>query len=157
MSFFDKITSYDLITSLIPGAFLVEAFRASGIPFVEPSNLAAWILLAYALGILCNRLGSLIVEPRIRKRPHSYSEYVSASKKDDRLEALVEKATFYRTMFTAGFVYLAGMVLYHLLGGWIAQPEAAIPIACIAALTLFYFSYRKQEDYISKRVERSKE
>lgn len=156
MSFFDKITSYDLITSLIPGAFLVEAFRASGIPFVEASHLATWLLLAYALGILCNRIGSLVLEPRLRKRAHTYADYVTASKTDDRLEALVEKATFYRTMLTAGLVYLLGLGLFHISGDWISQARYAIPLSAIGAMALFYLSYVKQEDYISKRVERCK-
>ena len=156
MGFFEKITSYDLLTSLIPGAFLLEAFRASGIPFVDASDLAAWILLAYALGIFCNRVGSLFVEPQIQKRiarNHSYAEYVKATKSDERLESLVEKATFYRTMLTGSGVYLMGMLIFAVFGEFLVDPTWAIPLAALTAMLVFYLSYSKQEKYIAKRVE----
>ncbi len=157
MNFFDRISSYDLITSLIPGAFLLEAFRASGIPFVSAADLAAWLLLAYALGIFCNRVGSLLIEPQIQRfvtRNHGYADYVRATQNDERIESLVEKATFYRTMLTAAVVYLVGILVFYFLGDLFKDPTVAIPIGAVIALLIFLLSFLKQESFISKRVKK---
>jgi hypothetical protein len=160
VTFIEKITSYDLFTSLIPGAFLVEAFRASGVPFVEASNLASWAFLAYALGIFCNRVVSLLLAPAIERfapRDHSYSDYISATKSDQRIESLVEKATFYRSMLSGALVYLVGIAIFKFAGDFVSNPDFALPVAGCLAMILFWFSLLKQERYVASRVKKANE
>lgn len=156
MGFFEKISSYDLITSLIPGIFLLEAFRAAGIPFVAASELATWVVLAYALGMLSSRIGSLVIDElaqKFSKRAHSYSDYVKATKADNRIESLVEKATFYRSMLAAGLVYLIGILIFWCIGGTFSDAWIGVTLAASSSILIFLCSYRKQEGYIAQRVQ----
>ena len=155
---FDKLSSYNLITNLIPGAVLAVALRYSGLPIVGPENIGTFAVLAYALGALSSRTGSLLIDPMLKKSgflpPRDYRAFVEASAKDPKMDILVETANGYRTFLSAG-------VLYFVLMAGNSAARAAhlnqVEVLIVAAVTLtviFAFSYKKQDSYVSARVAR---
>ena len=87
----------------------------------------------------------------------SYSDFITASQRDTKIELLSEKNNSYRTLCTA--VLLVGLLwLYQIV-------ESLVPVLSkysasgliVILLVLFLFSYRKQTEYVAKRVELNKE
>jgi hypothetical protein len=152
----EKLSSYNFITNLVPGVLLTEALRASGVPFAGSDKLAAWLLLSYYLGLVSNRLGSLAVEPILRKslirKNNTYEEFVRAQCVDTRLDVLVETANGYRTVLAACLLYVIILIAYALLRQIDAPEYLYVPLSVLCTFALFLISYRKQDSYISRRV-----
>jgi len=120
-------------------------------------NLIVDFFLYYFIGLVISRIGSLFVEPVLKKWSFlgfaEYSKFVAASKKDPKIDVLSETNNMYRTLCSM-FVLLILVKLYE-------QTELSYPalqawtIYIVAALllVLFLYSYRKQTSYIKKRVE----
>lgn len=156
MTIFEKISSYNIVTNLIPGLLLLEALRACGLPFIDGvASPPAWLVLGYALGAVSARLGSLLVEPvaKLLQRPKSdYGAYIDASKQDPKIEILLETGNSYRSLVggcVAFFLVLAANKLFVSLA---LSRSAIVGIAVASIGILFFISYVKQDEYIRKRV-----
>jgi len=156
----EKLTSYNLFNYLLPGtvfAVLVENF--TGYSFIH-NNLFVAFFAYYITGMVISRLGSLVIEPLLRKVGFvefaPYEDFVRCSAKDKKLDVLSESNNTYRTLATVfialGFLKLVEMLLIHLsAANWVAPL-----ILCIFLLCLFLLSYRKQTSYIKKRIDYQK-
>lgn len=155
---FEKLSSYNLVTNLVPGAVLAVALRYSGVPIVGPENVGTFIVLAYALGALSSRVGSLVIDPVLHKTgwlPHrDYRAFVEASAIDPKMDVLIETANGYRTFTSAGVLYfvliLAGKAA---TAAHLNQPQIFIA-AGLVLTAVFALSYKKQDTYVSARVAR---
>lgn len=151
-----KISSYNVLNFLLSG--IVFGTLASDIlqrPLVHRDALRD-AFLYYFLGLVVSRVGSLIVEPILRSKASlkfaDYEDFVKASRKDPKLEVLLEINNMYRTLVSA-FSLLLLLALY-------VRIERALPfirawdsvLAAVLILVIFLFSYRKQTSYISRRV-----
>lgn len=157
----DKLTSYNLFNNLLPGAvfaFLADRYFEAGL---VPDDLITAAFVYYFIGIVISRMGSLVVEPILKKlnliRFQPYSDYVSATEKDTKIEILMESANMYRT-------FVALFVLLVVLGGYTALEEALPQLAahrgyvgCFVLLMVFAVSYIKQVNYVSARVRKCAE
>ena len=82
-----------------------------------------------------------------------YEDYVKASKLDSKIELFSELNNMYRTLCSL----LVALILYKIYDGvsefqsW--NPDTRDLIFLIGLLALFLFSYRKQTNYVVKRVE----
>ncbi len=66
-SLFEKISSYNLFNYLFTGAvFLIGVDRIAGTQCVAWS-LIAFVLVAYFMGMVLSRIGSLIIEPVLER------------------------------------------------------------------------------------------
>ena len=152
----DKISSYNIFNYLFPGIlFAVISKQLTGYSFLQ-DNLIIGAFVYYFIGLVISRFGSLSIEPLLRKLSFlkfaNYKDFVSASKKDSKIELLSEINNMYRTL-SSMFVLLLLLKLYELI-------ESKVPILkdwstyilLALLLVMFLFSYRKQTNYITKRI-----
>ena len=152
----DKVTSYNLFNYLLPGVIFVAVLDKLTIYSFTQENLVIGAFLYYFIGLVISRFGSLFIEPILKKisflKFSSYTDFVSASKKDLSIETLSEVNNMYRT-FVAMFTLLGILKLYELLA--IRFPILNNWSLCILMaflFAMFLFSYRKQTQYITKRI-----
>ncbi|MDF1594180.1 MAG: hypothetical protein P1P89_21940 [Desulfobacterales bacterium] len=153
----DKLSSYNIFNYLLPGTvFVVLADALTTFQFVQ-QDVILGLFLYYFIGLIISRLGSLVVEPLLKRtrivRFAPYADFVSASKEDKSIEVLSETNNMYRT-FCSLFVILIFLKIYEslvssfpLIGRW------GVEFMIMGLLGLFCFSYRKQTQYIIKRIQ----
>lgn len=154
---FEKLSSYNIFNYLLPGVvFVVLAEALTTFHFVQ-QDIILGVFLYYFIGLIISRLGSLVVEPLLKFLRFinfaSYSEFVTASRDDEKLVVLFEANNMYRT-FCALFMTLILLKGYDLL--LFRFPYAQqweIEFLIIALFAVFCLSYRKQSHYIKKRIE----
>jgi len=153
----DKISSYNIFNYLFPGiVFVVLSKEITAYSFLQ-ENLIVGAFVYYFIGLVISRFGSLTIEPTLRKvsflRFADYQDFVSASKKDTKLELLSEVNNMYRTLISL-FLLLALLKLYEMIESQFMQlKDWRSYILIVLLLVMFLFSYRKQTSYITKRIE----
>lgn len=152
----DKLSSYNIFNYLLPGVlFAVFGSRLTGIPLLS-EDLVIGVFLYYFYGLVVSRVGSLIIEPILKKfayiKHESYEKYVAAVKADSQLGVLLEVGNMYRTL-AALFICLLATMLCEELSKQIGMGVVSASVLCLVLFsTLFVISYRKQAAYISARV-----
>lgn len=157
----DKLSSYNIFNYLFPGAvFCVVADRYFIIPLLQDSIIDG-LFLYYFVGLVISRFGSIAIEPLLKKlgiiQYSDYAEFVEASKADPKIEILSESNNMYRSLLSAAVLLSLTIFANQLV---IDHPSLIdyVKYALLPALiVLFGFSYKKQTDYISKRVSANKE
>lgn len=157
----DKISSYNLFNYLLPGViFSIFVTLTTELKMIQ-SDILTGAFLYYFVGLAVSRFGSLVIEPLLKKiyflKFSSYKDFLSAEKKDEKLATLSEVNNMYRTI-TSLFVLIGLLKLYLFLESKICEIRNWSEMILIALLfTMFVFSYRKQTDYITKRVKANKD
>jgi len=152
----DKITSYNLFNYLLPGIlFAVIAEKLTPFSFMQ-ENIIIGTFVYYFIGLVISRFGSLVIEPFLKKisflKFAPYSDFVSASKDDPKLEVLSEANNMYRS-FSALFVLLLFLKFYSLIELKFSTIKAYNPyFLIILLLVMFLCAYRKQTKYITNRI-----
>lgn len=153
----DKISSYNVFNYLLPGTlFAVLATKLTSYQLVQDDLLTA-AFLYYFVGLVVSRVGSLVVEPVLKRIGFvtfaPYSDFVATSSEDSKLEVLSEVNNMYRTLASL-FLLLAVTTVFERFARSSAFLTSAIPYLLVASmLILFLFSYRKQTKYITGRIE----
>lgn len=155
---FEKLTSYNIFNYLLPGAaFCVIADITSELNLVQDKILNAFFVY-YLIGMIISRVGSLIIEPFLKGinfvRFSEYSAYIEKSKTDPLLSTLSEQNNTYRTLLSMFILLIAAnnIDLIKTYAPWVHDNSGTLLLACM--IVLFAFSYRKQTNYITQRVER---
>jgi hypothetical protein len=153
----EKLTSYNLFNYLLPGTvFTVLADSFTHYHFIQ-SDLFLAFFTYYFAGMVISRLGSLVVEPCLKKFKFvtfaPYKDFVRCSTNDKKLDILSEANNTYRTIATV-FIALGILKIAELLLNHFSTPEWLPPLLlCAFLFTLFLMAYRKQTKYIKSRVE----
>ena len=154
---FGKISNYDILNNLIPGAILCVVFKyLVGYDFMSVGTLEL-IVVFYFAGMINSRMGSLILEPLLEKVKwvtlRDHHSFVEAEQKDKKINSLVEVNNMYRSMISVAFtallvkLYYVGVELHWDFGNvseWVLLG---------AILVLFAFAYKKQTRYIVNRID----
>lgn len=153
----DKITSYNLFNYLLPGIiFVITLDKTTPYSFVQ-NDIIISVFVYYFTGLIISRLGSLIIEPVLKKisflRFADYKDFVSASKKDSKIDILSEENNMYRTLCATFVLILLFKVYQHFNNKFIWLNEYNSYILLLLLLVLFIFSYRKQTTYIKKKIQ----
>lgn len=152
----EKTSSYNLLNNLIPGSvfcFLLPSFCAIDIL----SNSAVEnLFIYYFVGMVLNRVGSIVIEPIAKKVKlvsfADHDDYIIASKIDPKIDVLLETSNLYRTIATGGIliifvkIFIAVEPYLHVLS--CASPY----IMAVLLFVIFLLSFRKQTQYINRRV-----
>jgi len=152
----EKLSSYNIFNYLLPGIiFVVIAEKLTSFSLVQ-NDIIIGVFLYYFIGLVISRIGSLFIEPILKKIKFitfaPYSEFVTASKKDVKLDTLSEVNNMYRT-FCSLFLVLLIIKCYDFISKkYPVISEWNSVVIAIGLLLLFLFSYRKQTQYIKKRV-----
>lgn len=153
----DKLSSYNIFNYLLPGIlFVVIADKYTDYSFIQ-ENIILAAFVYYFIGMVISRFGSIIIEPFLKKisflRFASYKKFVIASKKDTKIELLSEVNNSYRTLTSMLFLLLV-LKLYNWIENkfGISQNVTSL-ITIVLIFIMFLFSYRKQTNYITQRIE----
>lgn len=154
----EKLTSYNIFNYLLPGAlFIVFAEKISSYQLSNSDPIITGFT-AYFVGMVISRMGSLFVEPALRKikflRFKEYGDFVSASQKDSKLEVLSEQNNTYRSLIS--MIICVGLLKFYELASQRIEflNDWSIWIIITLLFVLFLFSYKKQTKYIFDRVDR---
>jgi hypothetical protein len=153
----DKLSSYNIFNYLLPGiVFVVFAGKLTHYSLVQP-DVVLGAFLYYFIGLVISRIGSLIIEPILKKiafvKFAEYKDFVTSAKNDPKLEILSESNNSYRTL-SAMFLVLIALKIYEKLSSYfprLATWDAAMVV--ILLFLMFLFAYRKQTRYITRRIE----
>lgn len=152
----DKLSSYNIFNYLLPGIlFVAIAKYFTDYNFIQENNFIG-AFLYYFIGMVVSRFGSLTIEPLLKKikfvKFADYSDFISASKKDDKIELFSEVSNTYRTI-TSMFVLLLLLKAYNYFDKQY-QFDSGISLTIVSCLILlmFLFAYHKQTAYITKRI-----
>jgi|SRR5690554_2417217 hypothetical protein len=156
----EKLSSYNIFNYLLPGivfSILTSKFTSTNLIF---DNLIIGAFLYYFIGLVISRVGSVIIEPLLKRikflKFADYKDFVSVSKTDNKLEILSEANNMYRT-FVSMFSILFLIIGFQRLSEFFIIFKNNQDLILLAVLfVLFLFSYRKQTDYITKRIKASK-
>jgi len=159
-NFIDKLSSYNIFNYLFPGIIFVVILSKITHYNLLYENLVVSLFFYYFIGLVISRIGSVIIEPILKKISFvtfaDYKDFVSVSKKDAKLDLLSEVNNTYRTLCSLMFVLLL-IKIYEKISIKIGvSDQAGIIILLICLLILFLFSYKKQTEYITKRIESNK-
>jgi H+/gluconate symporter-like permease len=154
----ERISSYNLFNNLLPGILYVYAASTLTNFNLIVNDILIGAFVYYFTGMIISRFGSLIVEPVLKWTKFvkfaDYKSYISACEKDSKIELLSEGNNMFRT-----FISLFIIVLLTIIYDWMTI-KFCIPIKItvigliLGLLILFLFSYRKQTNFIRKRVEK---
>jgi hypothetical protein len=153
----DKISSYNLFNYLFPGVlFVIISKEFTKYNFIQQNEILG-VFLYYFIGMIISRVGSLVIEPILKKTSFlkfsDYKNFISASKKDEKIELFSEINNTYRTI-TAMIFLLVILKGYNYLETILNIPKSTTSLIGITLLLImFLFSYSKQTNYISKRID----
>lgn len=156
----DKLSSYNLFNYLLPGvifAALVDRFTSF---HAIQDSIAVGVFVYYFIGSVISRIGSLFIEPLLKRTRFvtfaPYSDFVAAAKEDPKIEILSEQNNMYRTI-CAMFLLFGAVIAFDRFGKqctWLEEWSGFLALTALFALYLF--SYRKQCNYITYRVQLKK-
>jgi len=152
----EKISSYNLFNYLLPGIIFVCLCKYfTGYDLILDNDFIG-AFLYYFIGMVISRFGSLIIEPVLKKisflKFADYKDFVMASKKDEKVELLSEVNNTYRTI-TALFLILLITKVYKYFQVKLNISDCLTSLILIIVIfILFLFSYRKQTNFITKRI-----
>lgn len=159
--FLNKLSTYNIFNYLLPGVvFVVLNEFVTNISLLQ-KDIVTGVFFYYFLGLIISRIGSIIIEPFLKKigfvKFAEYSDYVSAERNNDFIKILSEVNNMYRTLASTLFCLFI-FKLYDLICKEISFfHENGIYIIIIFLFVLFLFAYRKQTSYITSRVAKHKE
>lgn len=172
--FLDKLSSYNLFNYLFPGVvFSVLASNFTDFNFIQ-SDLITGVFVYYFIGLLISRIGSILIEPLLKKewsfddwfkmepliKFDPYMDFIEASKKDEKIILFSEVNNTFRSLLSMFFLLLI-LKLYDSFIKPLANPlvekylminNLGILVLLLILLLVFLFSYKKQTDYITKRI-----
>jgi hypothetical protein len=152
----NKISSYNLFNYLLPGIlFVVITTKFTKYSLLQ-DNIIIGAFVYYFVGLVISRFGSLVVEPILKKIKFlnfaDYKDYISASKKDQKIEVLSEGNNTYRTL-----IAMLILVIFLKMYEWVEYKFPMVKswslyILILLLLVMFLYAYKKQTAYITKRV-----
>ena len=156
-SLLGKISRYEIITNLIPGALLAFILERIGFSIFAESAFIN-VLICYYVGLINNRFSSLCVEEPLKRwrliQWRDYDKYNRAKKDRPFIATLQETANQYRS-FTSVFILSILAIGYHSVQNlWYFAAEYGNIFIIVLLFFLFFFSYRKQvNEYVVKSID----
>jgi hypothetical protein len=90
----DKISSYNLFNYLLPGVIFAVLSQRLGIIVLPKADIVVLAFLYYFIGMIVSRLGSLFLEPLLKRfkivKYAPYADYLKACDKDAKISGMVE-------------------------------------------------------------------
>lgn len=156
----EKLSSYNILNNILPGVVFIffwdKSFPTMKFALSE-DNLISSIFLYYFFGMIISRAGSLFIEPAFKFvkiiRFEPYSRYLQARCIDEKIPELLETDNLFRTMI-ATFLFLLIIRVAHsfiFYPGYILYKDIFMYIFLIFTI-IFSLAYRKQTQYIVKRI-----
>lgn len=154
--FLGKLSSYNLLNYLFSGVlFVIFSDLFTSYSFAK-EDLVIGAFLYYFIGLVVSRIGSLIIDPVLKWTRFvsfaDHSDFVKASKTDPKLEILSEQNNVYRTLIAVFVSIILLKVIEILKLSFLCVERNEAGIFFVFILLLLLFGYRKQTNYITKRI-----
>lgn len=153
----EKLGSYQLLTNLLPGAFFTIAMNYFWGVRIPADNLAEEFLVYYFIGLIVGRIGSLVIEPLLKKLKvlqfTAYPSFVKAVKADPKIDTLSEMNNYLRSLVTCLILLPLMKVLQVMANHWIWFSLSWKWILLATLILIFILSYRKHCKFIRNRVD----
>lgn len=153
----EKLGSYQLLTNLLPGAFFTIAMKYFWGTSLPTNNMVEEILVYYFVGLVLSRIGSLTIEPLLKKfkviHYTAYPSYVKAAKADQKIDTLSEMNNYLRSLVTC-VILLPLMKAFQVMAldwAWFSLGWRWILLAVL--ILIFILSYRKQSSFVRSRID----
>ena len=160
-SLLEKISAYHLMSYALTGLILVVSYLLfhetllAGTIF--ENSIIAQFGIIYLSGLFLSRIGSLFIEPALKKinfiKYATYENYINADKKDPKVAGLAEQSAFYRTLM-AGYFFL---LIYSMCDGrntsFTSYPGWVETALYGIVTVVFLLAYRKQSKFVTERVD----
>ena len=152
----EKLSSYNIFNYLFPGVVYVLLLSKYTNYNIVQNDILLGAFLYYFIGLIISRIGSLFIEPFLKYIKFivftDYNKFVTVSKIDSMLTTLSEVNNMYRTI-TAMFIILLCSKLYEKVEIYFSFIHNwRYEILIFSLFILFLFSYKKQTNYITKRI-----
>ncbi|BFN37506.1 hypothetical protein FMIA91_13850 [Fidelibacter multiformis] len=152
----DKISSYNIFNYLFPGiVFVILLDQVTNYDLIIENNFLG-AFLYYFIGLVISRIGSIILDPIFKKikivKFFSYSDFLLASKNDDKVSLFSEINNTYRTLSSTFFCLLISVIYEKFVSSFFQSTGIEKYILVVGLLVLFILSYRKQTEYINDRI-----
>jgi len=152
----ERLSSYSILNNLIPGVIL--SFLVTNFCYIDlmQKDIFTGFFVYYFIGLIVSRIGSTVIDPILIKsrliKFANYKDYVTATKVDEKIDILSESNNFFRTiiavLLTTGIIWL----YVYVESFWPVLKDYSNLVLFISLLILFLLSYRKQTNYIIKRI-----
>ena len=156
-SILEKLGSYQILTNLLPGAFFGLTLKFFFGLTLPTKNIGEDIVVYYFMGLIINRIGSLVVEPVLKKlrfiKYAPYPDFAKAAKADSKIDTLSEMNNYIRSLLTCVLLLPVMWILQALSLKWTWFSMNWEWGAIALLVVLFLFAYRKQTNYVRKCVE----
>lgn len=156
-----KISEYQIFNYLLSGSVLVVLLSKTTPINLLSDNAIATIFIFYFVGLVVSRIGSIVVEPVLKKLKvvnfAPYTDYLNAVKSDPKIDTLSQENNTYRTLIATFLLFLIIYGLSENASSFFAGKSKLMTyIIALALLLLFVLAYRKQTIYITKRIDKTK-
>lgn len=157
--FLEKLSRYHLLTNLIPGILFLYMLDMLNIYSIDMSDWLKALFVGYFAGLVISRIGSIVIEPWFNKwkivKYAPYPDFLKAEKEDAKIPELLADNNMYRTL-VAVFMLLVLMEVAHFIPAVdeFLHSEWAVLLLLVGLLLLYILAFRKQANYIRKRVEK---
>lgn len=152
-----KLSSYNVFNYLLPGVLVAVLGTAMSSFKLLVDDIVVGVFLYYFYGLVVSRVGSLVVEPVLKRitlvRFAPYADFVAASRIDEKLETLSEQNNMYRTLASTFLCLTLLGLADSILARLPTFSDYGVQIGVLLLLALFIWSYRKQTKYVAARVE----
>lgn len=157
--FLNKLSEYHFLQTLIPGSIFTYFSKIFYDVNLLTGKVVYDFMIMLIIGLIISRIGSLVVEPLLRKICISnfdqYPRYIEASQNDSIIINLSETNSLYRVIIAAFLSLLAEKLYLLLIHKFIWLEDCSFLLASILFIVLFIFSYRKQTNYIKQRIDKA--
>lgn len=153
-----KLSSYNIFNYLFPWVVFLAILKQFTDFSINNDDLFTTAFIAYFIWLVISRIGSVLIEPLFKKmrivKFADYKDFIEASNTDQKIEIFSEQNNVFRTIIS--MLILALMVkLYSTISVYLNIEGASFYILIISLLLIFILAYRKQTDYITKRVNKA--
>lgn len=153
----EKISSYNILTNIIPGAVLCVVLRfLVGYDVFTGQNWFVLGVIFYIIGVINNRFGSLVIGPFLKwihfVNPCPYKDYIKAENTDAKVAVLNTENNVFRSYVAVFTLSLITLFYKTVLSRWGFLSDNINVVILLLLVILFAFSYRKQTGVISQRV-----
>jgi hypothetical protein len=152
-----KISQYQLFNFLLSGAVLTVLLRQTTSINIIYDNAILEFFVFYAIGLVISRVGSLAVEPTLKKLKiivfAPYADYLKAVKLDPKIDTLSQENNTYRTLIATSLTYLVIYSISKYATDFVTHHKTVVTyLFAVLLVLLFVLAYHKQTNYINKRI-----
>ena len=147
-SLFNKLSAYQLLSLMLPGASLLGTLKfIFAIDIKVDENIWWFLLSSYVVGIILSRIGSLLIEELFKKmgfiKGYNVGNYIAKRKEDDMVETLLSFANLYRSFCALSIL----LIIVTMVKGYGFCDYWHYFLLEVLLLLLFAFSFCQQYNY----------